>query len=166
MGHIKRNIWIVLAVLVTTYLFVQAGSLEPPGPPAPTMVTLQELLDATNLSNAPPISNELLDLLDLPVDLTAGEWQSESFDTSQATWVYLRHSVVGGGGINSGCRVHWQLSAEDEQSVNPWRPVQAAIPTDDENIGAYEVGGPRARVHCSGGGVTVSDVKVWLRRGV
>ena len=36
---------IALAAVVTTFGLVVAGSLNPPGPPAPTMVTLQQLYD-------------------------------------------------------------------------------------------------------------------------
>ena len=39
------GIAVCLLALVGLYLVVEAGDLEPPGPPAPTMVTLQEISD-------------------------------------------------------------------------------------------------------------------------
>lgn len=44
----KTKTWrlpVLLGIVATTSLLVFAGDLEPPGPPAPTMVTLQELYD-------------------------------------------------------------------------------------------------------------------------
>ena len=41
----RRSVWVAvcLAVLAGVYSVVQAGNLEPPGPPAPTMTSLQQV---------------------------------------------------------------------------------------------------------------------------
>ena len=50
----RKSIAVVLGLigLVGIYWFAQAGDMEPPGPPAPTMLTLQEMFD--QLKPPPP----------------------------------------------------------------------------------------------------------------
>ena len=44
--HVKLSILLVIGLLV--FMLTEAGNLEPPGPPAPTMVTLDELNAASS----------------------------------------------------------------------------------------------------------------------
>jgi len=39
---------IVLAMSIAVFVLTEAGDVEPPGPPAPTMVTLQQIYDKLN----------------------------------------------------------------------------------------------------------------------
>ncbi len=157
----KTNVTIVILLIAAA----GAGAgRAPAGPPAPI---------------APPIVNEMIDLLDEDVwfqgDTEQNRWESPVFDTSRFTWIGLR--VYGDLDGILDCAVAWQLTPEDAFRVSSPRlevgsaqyPRPQLLPVTET-----EVRGLRAKVICRTTttlfpGVPpatgmLTDVKVLLRR--
>jgi hypothetical protein len=105
---------ICLVGLVGLYWFAQAGDLEPPGPPAETMVTLQEIYDACTAGGACGVpatgQTECWDEPGDPIDC-AGTGQDGEYQTGVA--VGPRFTDNGDGTVTDNLtRLIWLKNAD------------------------------------------------------
>jgi len=113
----------LLLATVVGYWIVQAGSLEPPGPPAPTMVTLQEIYDAVKLPSDTCFDNvgRFVVCGDGAVkdNLTGLFWLEDANCFGQNTWA---DANIAGAQLGDG-----QCGLTDGSSPGDWR-----LPTKEE----------------------------------
>ncbi len=86
---------------------------------------------ATTANSGKSITNKIVDLLDRPVTLNGGEdptvWESQSFDTSQFTWIGIR---VQTDGESAGvlCQAGWQFAPGDSFEFGTPVSIRARYP--------------------------------------
>jgi hypothetical protein len=122
----KKSIAVMLCVLgvAGVYWFTQAGDMEPPGPPAPTMVTMQEMFDEVKS----PLPDTCFDNVGRYVDCGNGTVKD---NLTGLVWLKDASCLVSndwaGANIAAAQLADGQCGLTDGSSPGDWR-----LPTKDE----------------------------------